>query len=189
VNQICPGVILFLAANWLAAGPAPDGWILAGSKPANYDTGVDQNASYAGRQSAFLKAKADQEGFGTLMQSFAAANYLGKRIRLRGYVKSDNVVRWAGLWMRVDGLGSPRKTIAFDNMQDRPLKGTTGWQRYDVVLDVPDSAVGIALGVLLDGPGELWLNGAYFEVVNTSVPTTGRSLTESDGPRNLDFSH
>ena len=54
---------------------------------------------------------------------------------------------------------------------------------------MPDSAVGIALGVLLDGPGELWLNGADFEVVDTSVPTTGRSLIESDGPRNLDFSH
>ena len=47
------------------------------------------------------------------MQTFAAANYLGKRIRLEGMSKSDNVVRWAGPWMRVnDGPGSPRKAIA-----------------------------------------------------------------------------
>ena len=34
---------------------------------------------------------------------------------------------WAGLWMRVD---KGKDMVAFDNMQDRPIKGTTDWQRY-----------------------------------------------------------
>src|SRR5947208_16401718 len=111
------GLLICSAAALIAVAATPDGWLLAGNKPANYDTGIDRSAVFGGRASAFLKAKADQDGFGTLMQSIAAANYLGKRVRLSGYVKSDNVVRWAGLWMRVDGQaseGTP-KPLAFDN--------------------------------------------------------------------------
>ena len=188
MKQFRVGAMIFVAASALTVAAAPDGWFLAGSKPANYDAGVDQNTSYAGLPSAFLKAKVDQEGFGTLMQSFAATNYLGKRIRLSGYVKAENVTRWAGIWMRVDGPGNPPKLLAFDNMQDRPIKGTTAWQRYEVVLDVPDSALGVYLGVLLDGPGEVWLNSNELQIVNTSIPTTGRNSAMPDGPRNLNFS-
>jgi len=36
--------------------------------------------------------------------------------------------------------------VAFDNMQDRAIKGTTDWRRYEVVLDVPEDATGIAPG-------------------------------------------
>ncbi len=163
---------------------------MAGSKPANYDTGVDLATSFAGLPSAYLKSKGDpQEGFGTLMQAFAATNYRGKRVRLSGYVKSQDVARVAGLWMRVDGKGEPAKMLAFDNMGDRPIKGTTDWQRYQVVLDVPDSAVDIVFGMLLNGPGEVWLNDTDIEVVSTSVPTTGRTEPAAlvDEPRNLRF--
>ena len=123
------------------------------------------------------------------MQSFAATNYLGKRVRFSGYVKSENITRWAGLWMRIDGPtsgGSP-KSLGFDNMQGRPIKGTSDWQRYEIVLDVPESAVGIAFGILLDGPGEAWLNSSDIEIVSTAIPTTGTTPALPDGPRNLGF--
>jgi len=169
----------------LATAAAPDGWQLAGTKPANYDTGVDQGTMYNARRSAFLKAKADEEGFGTLMQDFSAGQYTGKRVRFSGFVKSDGVSRWAGLWMRVDGKGG---TLALDNMQGRAIKGTTGWQRNVVVLDVPEGATGIFFGILLDGPGEVWLNSADIDVVGTDVPVTGVSAkAPPDGPRNLKF--
>ena len=180
--------LLIAAATQLANAAAPEGWFLAGSKPANYDTGVDPYAIYNGLPGAFLKAKADQEGFGTVMQSFAATNYLGKRVRLSAWVKSENVTRWAGLWARVDGAGSPPKVLAFDNMQNRAIKGTTDWLKYEVVLDVPDSSAGIALGFMLDGPGEIWVSGTAFEVVSASVPVTGnKNVSMPDAPRNLTF--
>lgn len=170
----------------IASAAAPDGWYLAGSKPTNYDTGVDQQALNNGRASAFLKAKANQEGFGTLMQDFSAAEYLGKRIRFSGFVKSEGVTRWAGLWMRVDGK-TTNQPLAFDNMQDRAIKGTTGWQRYEIVLDVPEGATGIFFGILLDGPGEVWLNTTNIEAVSSAIPTTGRSANKREAPINLGF--
>jgi hypothetical protein len=55
---------------------------------------------------------------------------------------------------------------------------------------VPTSAEGIAFGIVLDGPGEVWLNGTAFETVDTSVPVTGMNAAASpDGPRNLSFTH
>jgi hypothetical protein len=78
-------------------------------------------------------------------------------------------------------------TVAFDNMQKRAIKGTLGWQRYEVVLDVPAKATGIAFGILLAGPGALWLNGTNFEVVGAEVPVTSTYPQMQPGPTNLGF--
>lgn len=175
---------VFAAAALLVQAAAPTGWLLAGSKPANYGTGVDQNAVLGGKPSAYLMAKSDGEGFGTLMQQFGATQYLGKRVRFSAWVKSDSVTRWAGLWMRVDPT-TGQNPLAFDNMQDRPIKGTSGWQLYQVVLDVNEKASGIAFGILLDGPGEVWMNSVQVEVVSSATPTTGAMVR--DAPANLSF--
>jgi hypothetical protein len=163
---------------------APKGWFMAGSKPTLYDSGVDPQAVMNGLPSAFMKSNQPvPEGFGTLMQNFSAQQYLGQRVRFRALVKSEGVEKWAGLWMRVDG--ALQKSLAFDNMGDRPIKGTTAWQSYDVVLDVPQTATGIFFGILMEGAGEVWLNSANFEVVGAGVPTTGAS--SNAGPTNLSF--
>jgi hypothetical protein len=166
-----------LALEGTAAG-APRGWTLAGNKPASYNTGVETDA---GRASAYLKSKDPAiEGFGTLMQMFGAQQYLGKRVRFSGSVKAEGVQKSAGLWMRVDKQKDP---LAFDNMQNRSIKGTTGWQNYTVVLDVPQDATAIGLGILLAGTGAVWLNNVSVEVVGTDVATTGQQMAKT--PTNL----
>jgi hypothetical protein len=159
-----------LAACALVDASVPPGWLLAGTKPAEYEVGVDADHAYQGHPSAFLRSKRlSVNGFGTLMQSIRAEQYNGKRVRFSGLVKSQEVVSWAGLWMRVD---QGKNMIAIDNMQDRAIKGTTGWQRYDVVLDVPRDSTGISFGILLDGAGEVWLSGTKFDVVGMDLPVT-----------------
>ena len=119
------------------------------------------------------------------MQSFRAERYIGKRVRLSGLVKSREVMNWTGLWVRVD---KGKEILAFDNMQDRPIKGTTDWQRYDVVLDVPADSTGISFGILLDGTGKVWLSGTKFDVVGADVPSAGAGDRKiPDSPVNLDF--
>jgi hypothetical protein len=180
------GLVLLLTCSLAVQAAAPTGWFLAGTKPASYEAGTDAQAAYNGHPSAYLKARElDPGGFGTLMQDFRADKYVGKRVRFSAFVKSDGIQSWAGLWMRVD---KEKDSVAFDNMIDRPIKGTTGWQKYDEVLDVPQDATGIFFGVLLDGPGAVWLNSAKFEVVGADVPTTGgKSRKLLDEPTNLNF--
>lgn len=174
------------AQSALQTEHVPSGWFLAGNNPTNYRTGVDRSDIHDGLPSAYLASLAKGNGFGTLMQSISAANYAGKRVRLRGWVKSQDVGDWAGLWMRVD---KGRETVAFDNMQDRGIKGVQPWSTYDVVLDVPADATSINFGILLTGSGEVWLNDLSLEVVETDTPTTGANsrTTLRQRPVNLDF--
>ena len=180
-----------LVANGLNAQPqqtehAPTGWFLAGDNPTNYRIGVDHGDMHRGLPSAYLASLAKGNGFGTLMQSISAANYAGKRVRLRGWVKSQDIGDWAGLWMRVD---KGREMVAFDNMQDRGIKGAKPWSTYDVVLDVPADATSISFGILLSGPGEVWMNDLSLEVVDIGTPTTGTKprTTLPQRPVNLGF--
>ena len=186
-RKVCLLTMVVLVGCVLAVrADVPHGWFLAGSKPSEFEAGVDPGQAYQGHRSAFLKSKQlSVDGFGTLMQQFTAEQYLGKRVRLSGLVKSQEVAGWAGLWVRVD---SGKNVVAFDNMQNRAIKGTTEWQRYEVVLDVPKDATGIALGILLTGAGEVWMNGARFDVVGPDVAVTGSNNAKApDKPVNLDF--
>ena len=187
-RRVGTGAVVALAACVLVVDASvPRGWFLAGKKPAEYEVGVDADQVYQGHVSAFLKSKTlGVNGFGTLMQSVRAEQYKGKRVRLSGLVKSQEVVSWAGLWMRVD---QGKDMVAIDNMQDRPIKGTTGWQRYEVVLDVPQDSTGISFGILLDGAGEIWVSSTKFDVVGTDVPVTGGPGDRKipDKPVNLEF--
>jgi len=182
------GLRLVNAQSALPANHAPTGWFLAGSKPANYQTGVDRTAANHGQPSAFLRsAVANPDGFGTLMQSISATDYAGKRVRLRAWVKSQDVADWAGVWMRVD---KEQTMVAFDNMEDRPIKGTQPWKTYDVVLDVPQNSTGISFGILLSGSGEVWMNDVGFETVGNEVPVTATLPHDQERPKrpaNLKF--
>jgi hypothetical protein len=173
-----------------AADSIPNGWIKAGSHPAEYEMGTDTSTHHGGRASGYVKALTkDLHGFGTLMQTAEPGQYLGKRVRLSAFVKSEKVSDWAGVWMRVDGSaeGNQPKVLAFDNMQSRPIKGSTDWTRVEIVLDVPSDAKDIAFGILLSRDGEVWLDDLKFEVVPTNVPVTGQGGGITKAPTNLDF--
>jgi len=185
--MIMAGVVL--GWNVALAGEAPKGWFPAGSHPKEYVMSLDHKITHGGKGSASLKSIVeDTRGFGTLMQAFKPDAFRGKRVRMSGYVKAKEVKDWAGLWMRVDE--SPGgQVLAFDNMQDRPIKGTTDWVKCEVVLDVPQESQGVSFGLLLTGEGQVWMDDLKFEVVGTDVPTTGGAGKESvpKAPTNLDF--
>jgi hypothetical protein len=184
------GVITLMSAGAIAiaqsTSEAPAGWFMAGMAPGDYETGLDTKTKRSGASSAFIRAKEDPKDFSTLMQVVDAKNYLGKRVRFSAWVKSDKVSDWAGLWMRVDG---GKQTLSFDNMQDRPIKATTDWRQYEVVLDVPATADGVFYGILTSGTGQVWIDDAKLEIVPSTVATTGSSMKNERPaePINLNF--
>ncbi len=190
-KSILKSVLLLGTTVALLSFDTPTGWFNAGSKPKSYEMGIDKGAGQDGKNAATIKSIDKKiEGFGTLMQQSKPDKYLGKRIKMTGFVKSENVTTWAGLWFRVDQAGS-QQSLSFDNMGDRPIKGTTGWTKYEIVLDVPSNASLIAYGALLDGTGQIWFDNITIEIVDDNVPTTGsqngkKSATQNE-PTNLDF--
>jgi hypothetical protein len=162
------------------------GWFLAGSDPKSYQIGVVKDQERGGNV-GYIKSVKEANGFGTIMQSFIPSDYVGKRVRLTGYIKSKDVKDWAGMWFRIDG--EDNKPLGFDNMQKRAVKGTTTWKKYEIVLNAPENSKAFAFGVLLSGTGEVWLDDLKFEVVDKTVPLTDITLKDAtpNKPRNSSF--
>ena len=82
-----------------------------------------------------------------------------KNITLSGYIKTENVDGYAVLWMRID------PQIAFDNMQQRGITGTTDWKKYEISLAMnPAETQQILLGGLLSGKGKMWLDDLHITI-------------------------
>jgi hypothetical protein len=167
--------------------PLPDGWFMAGSRPADYAAGLlPGTCAYEGKRVIRLLFRAtDAGGFGTVMQSFDAARYRGQRVRFSAMVRGQEITNWAGAWLRVDAADGTR---VLDNMDDRPLRGSADWSQAANVLDVGDDATSVHFGVLLSGAGAVDLARPRFQVVDAGVPVTrppGRQLAA--GPQGLDF--
>lgn len=177
---------MLLRPEYSTAESVPEGWFIAGSRPNDYTAGTVSDAGRPGAASAYLASREEVvEGFGTLMQEFSAELFLGKRVRMTGYVRAESVEGRAGLWMRVDG--TDRALLNFDNMQDRPILGMLPWRRYEIVLDVPAESTRIAFGILLQGNGKVYVDDFAFEEVAPVVEATGLPNSLPVTPVNLAF--
>lgn len=165
------------------------GWILSGSDPFNYEMGVDREIVHQGKASGYLKSKTviEAEHFATMMQQFNAGSYLNKRIRLSGFLKTKDVDSFSSMWMRVDNANGD--IIQFDNMSNRPIKGTLNWNLYSIVLDVPRESVLISFGIILSGRGQIWVDQLTFEEVDISIGSTNLEMASEilSEPINLSF--
>jgi hypothetical protein len=154
-----------------------DGWFKAGSAPNNYEIGKDEEEYYTSASSYYIASIIySEEGFGTIMKSIVPMKYRNHRIRMSAYIKAEDVQGWAGMWMRVDGKSEKYRSLAFDNMQNRPITGTKDWEEYEIILNVPEEAIGIAHGILIAGPGKIWFDELHFTIVNEDVPVTDMTI-------------
>lgn len=171
---------------------APAGWSKNGSKPGSYVVGVDRNQSFGGLPSAYVKSiESSVDGFGGMMQMSSAEDLIGKRVRLSGWVKTEDANDGGGhLWLRVDGQQSGQM-LQFDNMDKHPVKGTTDWQQYSIVLDVPPESAALAYGFFVAGTGKMWVSGTKLEPVGPEVPSTNmvtnRARALPKAPVNISF--
>lgn len=155
-------------------------WKKGGNAVSKYDMQLVESTDRGGKV-AFIQSKhKNTKGFGTLTQCFSPDNYLGKKIRMSAYAKSNDITGWAGFWLRVDQAG--KDNSPFDNMHDRPIVGTTDWKKYEIILSVPYDASNIAYGCLLSGDGQIWFDDFNFEIIGSAEPkpTTPRNTNFED---------
>ncbi len=190
VKKLLKGALFIAMTLVFFSFNLPTGWHKAGTNSKGYEMGIAMGEGQDGKNAATIKSiTKKRKGFGTLMQSCLPDNYLGKRVRMSGMIKTKNVSQWSGLWFRIDQEGSS-ECLGFDNMhdgeKDRSIKGTTEWTKCEIVLDVPMNASNLAYGALLFGKGQIWFDNIKFEIVDTSIPTTGIGSPNKE-PINLEF--
>jgi C-terminal processing protease CtpA/Prc len=134
-----------------APGKMPAGW---GGGPAN-TISVDDSVAHSGKNSIRLaRDNGSERSFSTLTKQIPL-NYTGDSLELRGFLRTEDVSDFAGLWMREDQDGA---VVAFDNMQGRGLKGTTDWTEYSIKLPLRPGAQILYIGALVSGTGKLWVD-------------------------------
>lgn len=173
-----------------AGGPQPVGWIVPPViLESGYQVQLKSDAAFEGESYAVLSCSVPPQSsqvFGNMMQVIDAIAWEGKRVRFSAAVKTANLGAESNgrLWLRVDGEPSNGIPVmlAFDNMEDRPIKGGE-WARYEIVADVPKNAKSILVGALLIGSGEVSIDDVVLEEVegSTSRTTAGSPMSGNLG--------
>jgi len=123
----------------------------------DYFTYKDDSVKIDGNNSVRLQKEvtSTKDGFGTVSFSLPA-NFKGSAVKLRGYIKTENVQDgFAGLWVRTDAGTS---MFDFDNMEENGITGTQDWKQYTVSVSMDENVTGIQFGGLLVGKGKCWFD-------------------------------
>jgi len=142
-----PGVFDFESGP----GSAPENW--AGGPAATLS--VDSTVVHTGSLAARIQRDAISDGAFSALSFRLPANRKGDFIELRGWLKSEDVDEWFGLWLRLDGNAG---VIALDNMQSRELRGTTEWTEYRTKIYLAPETRTFVCGALMAGSGTLWVD-------------------------------
>ena len=163
-------------------GNSPFGW---GGGPSG-TIFLDSEIVHGGDWSVRIERKAESQGGFTALTKSIPVDFQGRALELRGYMRTESVTEWAGLWLREDGEAGQ---VAFDNMQDRALRGTTQWTEYRITLPLAESASSVVFGALLAGEGKVWVDDLQLLVDGKPVseaPKVERIETALDRDREFD---
>ncbi len=145
------------------AGPTAEGQPVGWFDSLGFVNGVstDYEASVVPRQDRphsvclrFQNLKATEDQFGSFMQRCPAHFVAGRKLRLEGEISTRDIAQWAGLWFRVDG--DKEYNLFFDNMSERPIRGTTPWTSYVIDADITQKPAWLNYGIVLVGKGTMW---------------------------------
>ena len=148
-------------------GGLPKNW--SGSPAGTF--AVDGQIVHGGRWALRIERKATSDGTFTAVSKGMPIDFTGTRLELRGFLRTEDVSGFAGLWMREDGDG---ESVAFDNMQGRQLKGTTDWTEYSITLPLNKAAKRLVFGVLSSGTGRVWADDLRLLIDDSPVVNAPR---------------
>jgi C-terminal processing protease CtpA/Prc len=114
---------------------------------------LDGETVHGGRWSIRIERAPGVSGEFSVLGMAVPWDYEGRNIEMRGFLRTENVSGYLGLWMRQDGESSQ---LALENMNSQQLKGTHDWAEYKIALPVYPGVRELAFGVLLAGTGRAW---------------------------------
>jgi len=132
----------------------------------HYSTKFDPTTPRNGKPTRLLESKVAGSGewFAWDWNNRHPEKYLGKKMKLSMWIKTEGVTGPSGLCLRVVG---PNFADIIPNLSkdQRTIKGTTLWTKYEFTADIPPETQNICTGVRLGGKGKLWLDDVQYELV------------------------
>ncbi len=146
-------------------GKAPPGWIVPElPQVADHWAEIRNSGCREGMKCALLLIPDNAPGFGYLMQTFSAAQYRGKTVRLRAWMKIEANDSYDHAQMSLSIDRSKGRIGFYDDLNDRPVQSAE-WTMREITTRVYDDATFITVGAISKGRGRVWLDGASFEIV------------------------
>jgi len=139
-----------LSFEFADSSGAPAGWRVW-MPPMRWDT----TAPHRGRAAARIDRDSTSAGEFSAFSRTIPAEVSGDTLELRGWLRTETVHGYAGLWLREDALAG---SVQFDNMERRGIAGSTPWTEYRVALPLDRRARTVVFGGLLVGTGVAWMD-------------------------------
>src|SRR5258708_1742607 len=152
-------------------GQYPAGWGRSGTD-ANGTVVTDDQVFHSGKYSARMErpVTANSQGFSGVIAGIPL-DFAGKTVQWRGWVKTENVVGAAAIWIREDGAGTATN-LAFATTQGLNVRGTTDWTQYSVTLPVLLDGKQLVFGSFVLGTGKVWVYDLEMLVDGVPVANT-----------------
>jgi hypothetical protein len=149
-------------------------WLADGTFPSGFEIGLDDKDVHGGKASAYVKANPSLTGESDsagLEQWFDTTQFRNQRIRVSGYIKSNNVSK--NVLFRAVAQSADLRSGNVAQLPEGTIYGRRDWQEYSLVVDVPRDSLYISIMLSLQGQGEVWFDDLKIEIVDRSVPLTG----------------
>jgi len=154
-------------------GDKPGGWFA--NPPGTVFN--DDKIFHSGKWSVRIERNAQSDGEFSVIGRPISWEFSGKSIEMRGFLRTENVTGYAGLWMRQD---NGTEMLALENMQSQQLKGTHDWVEYKITLPIHAETRSLVFGFLMVGTGKAWTDDLQilvdgrplWDIPKTATPTT-----------------
>ena len=164
------------------SGDTPGGWFA--NPPGTIFN--DEKIFHGGHWSVRIERNAQSNGEFSVIGRPISWEFSGKNIEMRGFLRTENVTGYAGLWMRQD---NGPEMLLLENMQRQELKGTHDWSEYKITLPIQAETRSLVFGFLMAGTGKAWADDLQLLVDGKplwDLPVTPRPKTVLDREHEYD---
>lgn len=138
-----------------------------------YSLITDHEFVHTGSSSVIMESSSGYRGLQSTAATFqacSAVDFHGKHARFTIYVRGDEGFGSVEAWLRVDSPAQSKMPI---NVVRQPIvvSSPLDWVPASVEIEVASTATVLTYGVILHGPGPLWLDSAQLSVIEADGET------------------
>ena len=146
----------------------PVGW----SQLGNVSATIDSVEKRSGRYSAMIE-RTDNEGIGGAIFYVIPANFSGKNIEVKAWLKGEGIANTVGLMLLFDDESN---LTAVDAVKRKNLSAPDDWTEFSLTSKLPEDIETIRIGAIISGTGKLWIDDFRVLIDGRDIS----SLTYSD---------
>jgi hypothetical protein len=178
--SILSGFIV-LALGGAAMAAASDGWHLGKNwGAALYRKGAGVTEGMSGSSAVYIAGKGNYYGSlrtTFLQQSIPLDAWRGRRLLVTLRLKDEDEIRGlVSFFLRKQNGDGLQAALQRDG------NGETGWQTHQFVVDVPDDADALQVGLGAHGSGKLWVDDIRIEAAGADVTPSPTRRQINNGP-------